>query len=86
MRIFWVLFLFHFAEKNLLQINIVNEIYKKLNLPIWHYNNIKCQSDYDCPVPFTCCNDAFFPIKDKYCCTNYKKREYKYAYNYAYVK
>lgn len=83
MKIFWLLFVFH---KKIFQENFLNrvndEIYKRLKLPIWHSNNIKCETDENCPIPFACCNDAFFPMKDKYCCINYKKREYKY--NYAY--
>jgi hypothetical protein len=62
---------------------VINEIYSKLKLPLWHNNNIKCQIDDDCPIPYACCDDPFFPIKNKYCCINYKKREYKYAYAYS---
>lgn len=80
------IFAFLTINKYQFNINILNKIYEKLKLPIWHRNNIKCETDDDCPIPFACCHDAFFPMKDKYCCSNYKKREYKYAYNYNYIK
>ncbi len=80
------IFAFLTINKYKLNINIVNKIYEKLKLPVWHIKNISCETDDDCPMPFSCCHDAFFPMKDKYCCSNYKKREYKYAYNHNYIK
>jgi hypothetical protein len=85
MNILSFLFIFIFNQKNIKN-DIINKIYEQLKLPIWHKNNINCETDYDCPLPFACCHDAFFPMKDKYCCINYKKREYKYTYNYNYIK
>jgi hypothetical protein len=84
MNLLLVFFSLFYINKTQLRfdINILHKIYEKLRLPIWHKNNIKCETDEDCPIPFACCYDAFFPIKDTYCCTNYKKREYKYSYNY----
>jgi hypothetical protein len=89
MKLLWILsaFLFTNFKLDLLPNKIdksFNNIYNKLNLPLWHKNNIECHTDEDCPVPYACCHDPFFPMKNMYCCTNYKKREYKYAYNYAY--
>jgi hypothetical protein len=63
---------------------LVIKLYEKLKLPIWHNDNIQCITDADCPVPFACCHDAFFPTKDSYCCSNYKKRDYEYKYSYVY--
>lgn len=59
---------------------------KFIKLPVWHVPNIKCYNDEDCPIPYACCHDAFFPMKDNYCCTNYKIRDYKYAYVYNEIK
>lgn len=81
MNILSILFIFIFNNKNI-NIDIISKIHEQLKLPIWHVNCIKCKTDDDCPIPFACCHDAFFPIKDKYCCKNYKNRQYKYAYNY----
>ena len=62
--------------------NIVNKINEKLGMPSWHTPSLQCTTDDDCPVPFACCHDAFFPMKTNYCCINYKKREYSYSYEY----
>jgi hypothetical protein len=81
MNIIFVLF----ALLNKLSYNkFLNNINKKLHLPTWHNPSLKCNLDKDCPVPYACCHDAFFPTKDKFCCLNYKKREYEYEY--AYIK
>lgn len=80
------IFVFLTINKYHFNFDILDKIYENLKLPIWHRNNIPCETDHDCPIPFACCHDAFFPMKDKYCCSNYKKREYKYAYNYNYIK
>jgi hypothetical protein len=61
-------------------------IYKFLKLPVWHVPNMKCYDDQDCPIPYACCHDAFFPMKDNYCCINYKNRDYKYAYVYNQIQ
>lgn len=61
---------------------ILNSINKNFNLPSWHNPSLKCNLDKDCPIPYACCHDAFFPMKDKFCCLYYKKREYDYAYIY----
>jgi len=81
-----IIYMFLTISKYQFNITILDKIYEMLKLPIWHVNNIPCKTDYDCPIPFACCHDAFFPMKDKYCCSNYKKRDYKYAYNYNYIK
>jgi len=60
-------------------------INKTFNLPTWHYPSFKCKSDKDCPIPYACCHDAFFPFKDSFCCLHYKKREYEYAYIHNYI-
>jgi hypothetical protein len=65
---------------------ILNSINKTLNLPTWHYPSLKCNVDKDCPIPYACCHDAFFPTKDNFCCLNYKNREYEYAYIYNYIE
>lgn len=80
------IFVFLTINKYHFNFDILDKIYEKLKIPIWHRNNIPCETDDDCPIAFSCCHDAFFPMKDKYCCSNYKKREYKYAYNYNYIK
>ena len=85
MNILLILFIFLFNQKKI-NVDIMNKIYEQLKLPIWHKPSIECKTDDDCPIPFACCHDAFFPMKDNYCCINYKKREYKYAYNYNYIK
>lgn len=77
-----VLFTLIFFNRKNIKINIINKIDEYLKLPIWHKPNILCETDDDCPIPFSCCHDAFFPMENKYCCSNYKKREYKYAYIY----
>lgn len=64
---------------------ILGLINKRLNLPTWHYPSLNCISDKDCPIPYACCHDAFFPTKDNFCCLHYKKREYEYAYIYNYI-
>lgn len=64
---------------------IFNKIYNKLKLPLWHHDNIECQTDNDCPIPYACCHDPFFPMKNNYCCINYKEREYKYKYAQAHT-
>jgi hypothetical protein len=68
-------------------IKIKNELTNKfIKLPVWHNPNIKCYNDEDCPIPYACCHDAFFPMKDNYCCINYKNRDYKYSYVYNLIK
>lgn len=84
MNILIILFiLFPFKNK---EIDLIDKIYEKLKLPIWHNPNILCHKDEDCPLSYACCYDAIFPMKDKYCCINYKKRHYKYAYAYNEIK
>ena len=51
--------------------NLYNKLTYKIRFPIWHKSNIKCITDDDCPMPFACCHDPFFPLRDKYCCRNY---------------
>lgn len=79
----------HLLRENKIQIksNIFNDFFdsckKIIKYPIWHNSYIKCESDDDCPIPYACCHDPIFPMKDEYCCINYKPRKYKY--NYAYI-
>jgi hypothetical protein len=54
-------------------------------LPDWHTPTINCIKDSECPIPYACCHDAFFHIEKKFCCINYKKRKYEYAYILNYV-
>ena len=63
-----------------------HKIVNKIRYPIWHKSHIKCNTDDDCPMPFACCHDPFFPLHDKYCCSNYKNRSLKYAYLYNYIE
>lgn len=56
--------------------SLVREMNKILKLPNWKSPNIGCQTDQDCPAPFACCHDPFFPFSQKYCCTDYKTRSY----------
>lgn len=78
-------------QKNTIQINsnILNNFVitckEIIKYPIWHNNYIKCKTDDECPIPYACCNDPIFPMKDEYCCINYKQRKYKYNYAYAFV-
>lgn len=83
MNILLILFSFSFLTNKIANLNIGNKINEYLKLPIWYVPNIPCERDDECPILYACCHDAFFPIKDKYCCRNYKKREYKYAYVYS---
>ena len=66
--------------------NLYNKLTYKIRFPIWHKSNIKCITDDDCPMPFACCHDPFFPLRDKYCCRNYKNRSLKYAYVNNYIE
>lgn len=61
-------------------------ISKVLHLPSWETPNVPCQTDQDCPPPFSCCNDPFFPFVEKYCCTNYKPRIYDPLYIYDIIQ
>jgi hypothetical protein len=64
----------------------MKSITKHLKLPSWHKSEIECETDEHCPHPYACCHDPFFPLKDKYCCINYKPRNVKlkpaYILNY----
>lgn len=65
---------------------IMKSVTTHLKLPLWHKSEIECETDEDCPYPYACCHDPFFPLKDKYCCINYKPRNVKlkraYILNY----
>lgn len=66
---------------------IKNIIKTTVNIPLpeWHKPSINCVNDRDCPIPYACCHDAFFPIEKKFCCIGYKKRTYEFAYIFNYV-
>jgi hypothetical protein len=81
-----LLILFTILPFNKINTYLLDKLYEKLKLPSWHIPNILCYKDEDCPLPYACCYDAIFPMKDKYCCINYKKRHYKYAYAYNEIK
>lgn len=85
MKYMWFCFLSSVIVKKM---NMITEtVMKTLHMPIWHPLEIECEKDDDCPVSYACCHDAFFPLKNTFCCSHYKKKEteLKYAYAYAYI-
>lgn len=77
--------IYYFVFRKLLRLSeITNHISQVLKLPKWKTPNQQCIQDRDCPPPYACCHDPFFPMDDKYCCLYYKTRKFEplYALNY----
>jgi hypothetical protein len=64
--------------------HVFDKINQILHLPSWQTPSEPCHHDRDCPPPYACCHDPFFPVKNKFCCIYYKNRSYEpiYALNY----